>query len=417
MSHEAEMSVLGTLLIDDSYKKDLRLQEYHFATATHQKIYAAMLRIDKVDPVTVSSELGDMLEQVGGITYLVDLADSVPDPDSVKFYESNIFESYRERERRKILIEHSQDATDEGTHELMQQLKTINEEGIVSTEKTVADYLLQIGEEILADEHERTLGHKTNFDDYDAVTGGLQQSDLIIIGARPSMGKTAFMLNLAKNHCENGGHSHIYSLEMPPVALLKRLISSVANIDASKWFNYNLNEDDIDKAMTAIGIISDWQITIGEGIKDIESIASDVRNKTREGDNHVVFIDYLQMLKSNKRHQNRNLEIGSVTADLKTIARDANVPVIVLSQLSRGVESREDKRPMMSDLRESGEIEQAADLIAFLYRDEYYNKEHTEQKNIAELIIGKHRNGATGTLEFGFYGKYNKFINLNQVNT
>jgi replicative DNA helicase len=255
-------------------------------------------------------------------------------------------------------------------------------------------------------------GLSTGFIDLDKMTSGFQKSDLIIVAARPSMGKTAFALNVAQNVALRTGETvAIFSLEMSSAQLVMRMIASEGNIDAQAFRTGNLNEEDWEKLTMSIGTLSEASIFIDDtpGIT-IFDIRAKLRRLQAEHGLGLVMIDYLQLI-SGRGIDSRQQEISEISRSLKLMAREFNVPIIALSQLSRAVEQRQDKRPMLSDLRESGSIEQDADMVAFLYRDDYYNEE-SEKKNIAEIIIGKQRNGPVGRVELLFLKNYNKFLSL-----
>src|SRR5690625_2165102 len=416
-NQEAEQSVLGTVLLEGTLFETLTLEPEHFYEARHQKIYEAMQAVNKkgqaVDVVTVTNELGESINNVGGVMYLTQLAEAVPSISSLKHYESIVFESYRKRETRKLAMRYAEDPNDESLHRLMQRLEKMSEIGIEKTEQTTKEALIEIAAELMDPPDVNDRGFKTGFMDFDEMTGGVQPTDLVVIAARPSVGKTAFALNIGTGHCKNGGTTHLFSLEMPRKQLLYRMISAEAKINGQKWRSMLFSEKDFDRAMLAIGVISEWDIHIHEQEKTINQIKARIRKEVsaEPEKRHLVIIDYLQLITSSGRFENRNLEIGAITRELKLLALELDIPIIVLSQLSRGVESRQDKRPIMSDLRDSGNIEQDADVIGFLYRDDYYDKE-SEKQNIIEIIISKQRNGPTGTVELYFDKECGKFKNL-----
>ncbi|MEK4303590.1 replicative DNA helicase [Oceanobacillus sp. FSL K6-0251] len=413
----AEQSVIGSLLLEGSLIGNLTIESKHFYSARHKRIYEAMQKVDakgiEINVVTVVTELGDSISEVGGVTYLTELAESVPSTAPIKNYESSIYEDYRLRESQKLASEYMKSPSEESLHKLMVDLDKVKDEGIQTDEKTVKDYLMEIAEELMHPDESQSKGHPTGYKDLDEMTGGTQSGDLIIIAARPSVGKTAFALNIGSGHCKNGGMSHIYSLEMGPAALLKRMISTEGRVDIQKWQSMVFSQEDYDKAMTAIGVISNWKLEIYKQTNTINQIKASIRKAVQDNPNekHLVIIDYLQLIASTGKHERRDLEVGAMTRDLKLLAQELNIPIILLSQLSRGVEQRQDKRPMMSDLRESGNIEQDADLIGFLYRDDYYDKE-SEKQNIIEIIISKQRQGPTGTVELAFLKEYGEFVSL-----
>lgn len=257
-------------------------------------------------------------------------------------------------------------------------------------------------------------GVPTGFSDLDYRTAGLHGSELILVAARPAMGKSAFALNIATNAAVRGNTPvAIFSLEMSKEQLVNRILCSEAMVDSNKVRTGKLEDEDWGKLAEAIGPLSETGIYIDDtpGISVME-IRAKCRKLKLEKNIGLVVIDYLQLVQgSNKRNSSREQEISEISRSLKILAKELNVPVIALSQLSRAVEQRPDHRPMLSDLRESGAIEQDADIVMFLYRDDYYN-EDSEKKNVAEVIIAKHRGGSTGTVDLGWLGSYTKFVNL-----
>lgn len=414
----AEQAVLGCILYEGSLFKNLTLQSKHFRESAHQIIFKAFERVSekgqKIDPVTVSSELKDNLENIGGISYLTDLAMSVPSTESLHFYESAIFEAYRLRKSRDIIYEYLSDQSDEKLHQLIKNLEIIKDIGIQQEEKSTNDYLEEIVQDMVTPVTEHSnLNYLTGFKDLDKLTGGPQPGELIIVAARPSVGKTTISLNVGSNHCKTGGTTHIFSLETDTKTLLQRIISSDANIDSLKWNKKLFSIEDYKKALHVIGEISTWNIKIHEKANTINQITSVIRNSVFKEPNekHLVIIDYLQLIQSSGRYERRDLEVGALTRELKLLALELDIPIILISQLSRGVEHRQNKRPLLSDLRESGNIEQDADVVAFLYRDDYY-EHNSDKQNITEVILSKHRNGPTGTIELVFAKEYGKFLDL-----
>ena len=258
-------------------------------------------------------------------------------------------------------------------------------------------------------------GIATGFAELDKMTAGFQRNDLIIVGARPSVGKTAFALNIAQNVATKTDEKvAIFSLEMGAEQLVMRMLCAEGNIDAQRLRTGSLTDEDWGKLTMAMGSLSNAGIFIDDspGVRVQDIRAKCRRLKQEQGGLGMILIDYLQLvLGSGRSGENRQQEVSEISRSLKALARELQVPVIALSQLSRGVEQRQDKRPMMSDIRESGSIEQDADIVAFLYRDDYYDKE-SENKNIIEIIIAKQRNGPTGTVSLAFVKEYNKFVNL-----
>src|SRR5690625_1057909 len=257
---QAEQAVIGSILMDGSLYKDLRLKNKHFADPAHRKIYQAIEEVSEkeqsIDVVTVTTELESDINNVGGVSYLTDLATSIPTTANLKHYESAVFESYRKRKTREYALRYAEDPDDESLHKLLADLETVKEIGVQQQERSAKDYLIEIAEDMAKPPEEAKKGFETGYTDLDKMTGGLQQGDLIIIAARPSVGKTAFALNIASGHCSNGGSSHVFSLEMGTKSLLQRMISSEARIDGQKWRSMSFNHQDYSNAMSAIGIIS-----------------------------------------------------------------------------------------------------------------------------------------------------------------
>lgn len=415
---EAEQAVLGSILLDGDLIKELSLQPEHFAEQTHRVIFKAMKHVEAsgkvIDLVSVATVLDDAISQIGGTGFLMKLSESVPSTANILGYQTLVFEAYKVRESQRITSEFSQNPDFEKVAELQQQFNSLQELGVSNT-RTKNDILY----EIFNDMHEMKgdmTGIDTGFNEINGMTGGLQNGDLIIVAARPSMGKSAFALNLCMKNCKDGGVSDFFSLEMPDKQLVHRMLSGMVNIQGSKWRNPQklFSEKDHERAMYAIGEYEKWAINIHDNAKTtIADIRSGIRKTKKEypGRKHLVVIDYLQLITVLGKYDRHDLAIGSITRELKQIARTFDVPIVLLSQLSRAVEQRQDKRPMMSDLRDSGSIEQDADMIAFLYREDYYNKE-TDAKDIVEIIIAKHRNGPTGTVNLAFIKEYGKFANI-----
>jgi replicative DNA helicase len=283
---------------------------------------------------------------------------------------------------------------------------------------SIRDVLMEVFDrvEFLSQHKGGTTGIASGFRDLDKMTSGFQRSDLIIVAARPSVGKTAFALNIAQNAGVRGKETiAIFSLEMGASQLVQRMICAEANVDANRMRTGYLEGDDWEKLTMAIGALSEAKIYIDDspGIT-VAEIRAKCRRLKKEKGLGMILIDYLQLIAGrSKGGDNRQQEVSEISRTLKQIARELQVPVIALSQLSRGVEQRQDKRPMMSDLRESGSIEQDADIVAFLYRDDYYNKE-SEKEGVIEIIIAKQRNGPVGTVELAFLKNFNKFVSLDR---
>ncbi|CQR46585.1 Replicative DNA helicase [Paraliobacillus sp. PM-2] len=416
VNYEAEASILGSLLLEGTLFSHLTVTEEQFASHKHKLIFRAMQQAARkqqtIDLVTVTTNLKDTIKQIGGATYLLKLAESVPSTESLAHYERLLFEAYRHRKSRELAVNYATKPSDEGLKKLMASLQTYQELGMVNQETDNTDCLKEIANMIFTGEG-ASAGFPTSYTDFDNMTGGLQPGELIIIAARPSVGKTAFALNIAAGHCRNQGMSSFFSLEMGKKQLLQRLISAEGTIYNQKWRSLMFSEQDYATAIQAVGEISNWKLSIQEQNRTISDIRASLRKTAHEypDEKHLAIIDYLQLITPSSKRQRRDLEIGEITRELKLLAMELNIPIVLLSQLSRGVEQRPDKRPLMSDLRESGNIEQDADVIAFLYRDDYYDRE-AENKNSLEIILAKQRNGPTGVVNLAFFKEFGKFQNL-----
>ncbi|MED4126466.1 replicative DNA helicase [Halalkalibacterium halodurans] len=423
-TYHAEAAVLGCLLLEGELIKETRLSQEHFDDPRHRQIMDAMRRITQkekaIDLVSVVTALDDRLNQVGGVKYLSQLADSVPSVETFRHYEALVFEAYAVRQAQKRALEFAENPSLEGIQEVVNDITRIQEGAIPREKRTKRDVLLDVMDR-MHEEKNNTRGIPSGIRDLDEMTGGWQKQDFIVIAARPSVGKTAFALGIGEVNCKNGGVTDIFSLEMPDTQLMSRILSAQGNIDLHKWKDPNrfFSSYDYHKATLAIAKVDKWGLEIHDNpnmtVADIRRGVRETKKKYPNKD-HLVIVDYLQLIRSiGKKGETRQQEVSEISRDLKGIAREFDVPVIALSQLSRGVESRQDKRPMMSDIRESGSIEQDADVIAFLYRDDYYDKT-TENQNIIEIILAKQRNGPTGTVEAAFIKEYGKFVNLDRLN-
>jgi replicative DNA helicase len=427
---EAEQAVLGAIFLEPSaltVASEILIPE-DFYRASHQRIFNAMLKLNDegkvVDLVTVTEELAaaKLIEDTGGVSYLSELASSVPTAANIEYY-ARIVE---EKSLLRRLIRTATEIASDGysREDEVEALLSEAEKNILAVAQrknagafhNIKDVLVRTYDNI-EQMHQRAgeiTGLETGFIELDRMTAGFQRNDLIIVGARPSVGKTAFALNIAQNVAHKTGENiAIFSLEMGAEQLVMRLLCAEGNIDAQRLRTGSLTDDDWGKLTMAMGSLSNSGIFIDDtpGVR-ISDIRSKCRRLKQEHGLGMILIDYLQLiLGSGRAGENRQQEVSEISRSLKQLARELQVPVIALSQLSRGVEQRQDKRPMMSDIRESGSIEQDADIVAFLYRDDYYDKE-SENKNIIEIIIAKQRNGPTGTVSLAFVKEYNKFVNL-----
>ncbi|MDN4527123.1 replicative DNA helicase [Fictibacillus fluitans] len=429
---EAEQAVLGAIFLEPEAlvtASEILIPE-DFYRASHQRIYQVMLDLSEkgepVDLVTATAALADrkLLDEIGGVSYLSDLASSTPTAANIDYYSQIVEEKSLLRRLIRAATEIAANgyAREEEVEAVLNEAeKTILE---VSNRKnggafiSIKDVLVAAYDNIeqLHNRKGDVTGIPTGFNDLDRMTAGFQRNDLIIVAARPSVGKTAFALNIAQNVATKTEENvAIFSLEMGAEQLVMRMLCAEGNIDAQRLRTGSLLPEDWQKLTMAMGSLSAAGIYIDDtpGVR-IGDIRSKCRRLKQEKGLGMILIDYLQLIQGNGRAgENRQQEVSEISRSLKALARELQVPVIALSQLSRGVESRQDKRPMMSDIRESGSIEQDADIVAFLYRDDYYDKE-SESKNIIEIIIAKQRNGPTGTVELAFVKEYNKFVNLDR---
>ena len=431
---DAEMSVLSACLLMTSAADKVceeMVPEMFFSEA-NKKIFEAIFNLHEnkkpIDITTLTNELekNNNLVLIGGIEYLTDVVDSMVTAANLEYYIKIIQEKYL----RRRLIEVSTNITttayeeDSDTNEVIdnaeKQIFTVTKERSAGEFKSISEVLrsTQSRLEYLAQNGDAITGLPTGFTDLDLITSGLHENELIIIAARPAMGKTAFALNLAVNAALSTPKAvALFNLEMGAEQLAERMIGSVGGIDMNKLKTGKLDDKDWQKVNEAMSELGETNIYI----EDTSGITvGDIRAKCRRLANSekglgLVVIDYLQLIQGGSRYAgNRQQEVSEISRSLKTMALELSVPVVALAQLSRGVELREDKRPIMSDLRESGSIEQDADIVAFLYRDDYYNPEKrnlSSSTSITELIIGKHRSGTTGTVELLFEKNLSNFRN------
>lgn len=430
---EAEQSVLGAVMLDPSRVVDLldELEMADFYQQRHQLIFNVIKRLyDKnteIDIVTVTEELIVLkqLEDIGGLTYITELANAVPTSANIKHYIKIVVSYSRKRKLINVcqnIIEstHSEDDIDTIMEKAEEQIYNVATMGVTGEFQKMNHLLPEVFSRLdgLAGKKEDVTGVDTGFTDLNKITAGFQKNDLIIVAARPSVGKTAFALNVGTQAAKKGNKVAIFSLEMGADQLVTRIISAEGNIDGNNLRTGQLEDEEWKKFAHAAGVLSKLDMYFDDGISG--TTVNDIRSKCRklkqtEGLD-LVIIDYLQLITTKgKGDKNRQQEVSDISRMLKGMARELGIPVIALSQLSRGVEQRQDKRPMLSDLRESGSIEQDADIVAFLYRDDYYDKE-SESKNMIEIIIAKHRNGSVGTVNLGFHKQYNKFVGIAHFN-
>jgi replicative DNA helicase len=429
---EAEQAVLGSILLEsDALVTAMeRLRPEDFYQPVHRMIYETMIELGEagqpIDLVTLTAALQDKqrLEEAGGVDYLAKLLGIVPTAANVDYYARIVEEKAILRRLIRTATEIVQEGY-EGAEDVRRLLNEAEQRILeISSRRTdsgfvsIRDVLMDVFERIEYLYHHKggVTGIPSGFPDLDRMTSGFQRSDLIIVAARPSVGKTAFALNIAQNVGVRARETvAIFSLEMSAQQLVQRMICAESNVDAGRLRTGRLEGDDWEKLTMAIGALSEAEIYIDDtpGLT-VMDIRAKLRRLKKERGLGLVVIDYLQLIQGRGRPgENRQQEVSEISRTLKQIARELEVPVIALSQLSRGVEQRQDKRPMLSDLRESGSIEQDADLVAFLYRDDYYDRE-SEKKNIIEVIIAKQRNGPVGTVELVFLKNFNKFVSLDR---
>ena len=427
---DAEQAVLGSMLTDKEAVNAAieSLKEDAFYRDDNRIIFQAIVNLysksEPIDIITLKDELESMdkFEQVGGYEYLASLPDKVPTTANVQKYikiveEKSILRNLIKTANEIIELgydptEDVEDIMDGAEKKIFDIMQSKNQKGYTPIKDVLVESFTKLEE--LYNRKQHITGVPTGFAELDYKTAGLHGSELILVAARPAMGKTAFALNLATNAALRGNAPvAIFSLEMSKDQLVNRILCSEAMVDSNKVRTGKLDEDDWVKLAGAIGPLSEAEMYIDDtpGISVME-IRTKCRKLKMEKNIGLVVIDYLQLVQgSNKRNGSREQEISEISRSLKILAKEINVPVIALSQLSRAVEQRPDHRPMLSDLRESGAIEQDADIVMFLYRDDYYNKE-SEKKDIAEVIIAKQRGGQTGTVELLWMGNYTKFVNL-----
>ena len=431
-SIEAEQSVLGSMIIDkNAIAKVLEaLEEEDFYRDGHKVIYRSILEMFRndiaIDLLTLLEYLKstDMLDRAGGVTYITELSYSVPTTANLSAYikivsdkstlrklikssTTIIEESYNNQSNVEDVVDSAEkkifNIAEKRTSRDFEPLSDVLERGFAQIEK-------------LFNEKGTVTGVPTGFTDLDAKTSGFQSGDMVLIAARPSMGKTTFALNIVEHAALRENKSVVvFSLEMSKEQLAYKLLCSEANVDMLKLRTGALDDKDWENIAMAAGPLSKEKIYIDDtaGVTVMEMRSKCRRLKMEYGIDLIV-IDYLQLMSGGAGSDNRQQEVSEISRSIKALAKEMECPVIALSQLSRAPEQRADHRPMLSDLRESGSIEQDADVVMFLYRDEYYNKE-TEDKNIGECIMAKQRNGPVGTVKLAWLGQYSKFGNLDVI--
>ncbi len=426
---EAEQSVLGSMLLEREAiitgVEYLRAEDFYHDN--HRKIFQAMIELsdqgEPVDLVTLSEELRqkNQLESVGGASYLTKIVDLVPTAANVSTYAGIV----KEKAVLRQLISVSSKITSrcyEGGDEIEEILDEseklifqVANQGAQKSYVVIKDILMETFERIeYLYEHKKGItGVPSGFTDLDNITSGFQNSDLIIVAARPGMGKTTLALNIAQHiGTREKLSAAIFSLEMSKEQLVMRMLCAQAGIDAHRLRRGYLTGEDWPKLVRAVGPLAEAPIYIDDTPAiSVMEIRAKARRLMAEHGLSIIFIDYLQLMRAHGRQENRQQEISFISRSLKALAKELNVPIIALSQLSRAVETRNDKRPILSDLLESGGIEANADLVAFIYRDDYYNNE-SQDKNIAEIIVAKQRNGPIDTVRLYFQDSFTRFQNI-----
>ena len=427
-SLEAEQSVLGSILIDPQALDIVAgiISSDDFYLEEHKSIYSCMqgmyIRSKNIDVVTLIDELvhQGVYDEAGGKEYVRLIAETVPTATNIKDY-ANIV---RDKAILRSLIDACEEVTDASYAEEDEAQKLVEMAeakiyGIAEQRENknfveIKDALINVYShlQLLATNKEETLGMQTGFSSLDKMIVGMGKSDLVLVGARPGMGKTAFALNLAVSAAKRTGKAVcIFSLEMSAEQLVTRLLSGEALVDNMKLRSGELSDDEWQRLAHAASELSETRILIDDtsGIT-VSGMMSKLR---RVKDRGLVIVDYLGLMQSEQKKENRVQEVTEISRNLKLMAKELNVPVICCAQLNRGAESRQGNRPMLSDLRDSGAIEQDADIVLFLYRDEYYKSED-EPQNTAEVIVAKNRHGSTGNVKMGWFGQYTKFTTLEE---
>lgn len=433
----SEQALLGVLLIEPKSIVQISdaLQPNHFYAAQHRCIYESILELEQtgktIDLVNVTARLTErkQIEDIGGVKYLSDLSRAVTrtisNETDIKDYADTIKDRFLHREtimrlEREAAAAWEADTGYEAAVSVQATANILSDQAArpkeFRTMKELGMSAFELLEQRFANSGDEVTGISSGYADLDRMTSGFQDSDLIIVAARPSVGKTTFALNISQHAAiREKKKVALFSLEMSGEQQTLKMMSAEKMIDANRIRTGFLREEDWKKAALAVGELAETNIFVD----DSASITvSEIMNKCRRLKNKVgldmIVIDYLQLISGDRQGENRQQEVSEISRKLKQLARELNVPIIALSQLSRAVEQRQDKRPMLSDLRESGSIEQDADIVAFLYRDDYYDRE-TEKPNIIEIIIAKQRNGPVGTVELVFLKDFNKFANYERA--
>lgn len=420
LTYEAEATVIGALILDGSLISGLQIEPMHFTDHRHRLILEAIQRLEeKGSPIELPSiaiELGDAIGAVS-VTYLGKLAEAVPSTKTIGYYADQVKEFAIDRQAKAVAVNFINGDIDRES--MLTKLNELDMQRAGRNAKTMADLTRELYEDLSKEKGDIT-GIETGFGEYDRMTDGLQKGDLIVIGARPGMGKTAWSLNTTINVGKKSNTVSVFNYEMMSLAIARRMFSSNSNIMSHRLKSgARMEEEDWIRFAQGSQDLSNLPIMLHEAsgmtVRDIRrAVAQDMQLLNADPDGtHTVLIDYLQLISPERPNDNETTKIAEITRQLKLMAKQLGVDVILLSQLSRGLEQRQDKRPVMSDLRSSGAIEQDADVIGFLYRDDYYNKE-SEDANMVELIVAKNRDGSTGTVKLAFRKEYGKMLSLEE---
>lgn len=427
-SPEAEQSVIGAMLMDaDAVEiaSEILVPE-DFYQSQFQALFESMVELYNeripIDLVTLQDRIGQksIPPELASLEYLQNLLDAVPISSNVGYYANIVKEKSILRKlihttkqiseqcyQGKESLDELLDQTEKSIFNIVQNRSTTDFQSISDI---VVDAMRSI--EAAARSSGEVTGIPTGFFDLDYKTAGFQKNNLILIAARPAMGKTAFVLNIANYIAvKHNTVTALFSLEMSKVDLVKRILSMHSKVDSQKMRKGNLEDEEWEKLLESTKVVGNSKLIIDDSSMTIADIRTKCRKFKMERDLGLVIIDYLQLMNAGGRVESRQQEISTISRALKMLAMELNIPIIALSQLSRAVEARPDKRPMLSDLRESGAIEQDADVVMFIYRDDYYNHD-SDEPGVAEIIIGKQRSGPTGTVKLGWQPEYTKFVNL-----
>lgn len=424
---EAEEQVLGCVFIEPGLIKEIKLPADAFSNEHNKNLYLTFLDMDKkdipIDAMTVAERVGfNNLHRVGGISGIGEIASGVVNTNNFEYYCHLVLERYK---KKAVEMVGTQLAHGMDKEAAMKELRRLDELGRTVDDGDISEDLVEVYDDL--EKADGTLkGSRTGYRDLDKMLGGLEGGTLMIVGARPSVGKTAFAINIGLHAAEgpenaSGDLVDIFSYEMTRKKLIRRMLGAVGNIDLHlmKTAAKDFLPADWTKLTHAMGTVHKSKIKVveaaGKGTADIRSHARKRREQNPDR-RIIIIIDYLQLIQGDPRLAgNRQQQVSDISRELKLICLEFDVAIIALSQLSRGLEQRQDKRPMMADLRESGSIEQDADIIAFLYREDYYDKE-TEDQNMIEVIIAKNRDGGTGTVKLAFVKEYGKFVTVDWSN-